>query len=78
MPRPSTNTMLASIVDHLARWLPEREPDVAPHPWTGADSSWHTSSFELLQGLEVIEHHEPHLVFADTLPAFHTRPRTQA
>ena len=52
------------------RWW--RASTSAPaHPWINEDFSWHSSSFELARGLEVIEHRGASpSVFVDTLPAF--------
>jgi hypothetical protein len=62
--------MLNTVVRHLSRWMPRAEPvDVPDAAWADTDSNCHNSSYELSQGLEVIEHFEH---FADTLPAFHT------
>ena len=72
MPTRRTATMLDLILDRLSRFLPQAGSAEAPHPWSNEDSSWHSSSFELARGLEVIEHRGmPHSVFADTMPAFH-------
>ncbi|MDP1690576.1 MAG: hypothetical protein Q8L49_01195 [Burkholderiaceae bacterium] len=64
--------MLNLIRNGLTRLLPQARAAEAPHPWSNEDSSWHSSSFELARGLEVIEHRGllP-TVFADTMPAFH-------
>jgi hypothetical protein len=71
MPIHPIATMLNLILDRLARLLPQDNSGVAAHPWTNEDSSWHSSSFELARGLEVIEHRgPPQAVFADTAPAF--------
>jgi hypothetical protein len=70
--------MFNTVVDRLASWLPGSQPDAAPHPWRVEDSSWHTSSFELQQGLEVIELHGIPPTFADTLPAFHAATAKRA
>jgi hypothetical protein len=63
--------MFNTVVDRLVRWRPRSEPQAVPLEWRPEDSSWHTSSFELLQGLEVVELHGMPTTFADTLPAFH-------
>jgi len=64
--------MLNLILDRLSRLLPRAEAPEAPHAWINEDSNWHSSSFELARGLEVIEHRAlPAALFADTLPAFH-------
>ena len=69
--RPTT-TMLDLIRNGLSRLLPRANATEPPHPWSNEDSSWHSSSFELARGLEVIEHRGvPPTVFADTMPAFH-------
>jgi hypothetical protein len=63
--------MLNLIYAGLARLLPQSGPTQVPHPWINEDSGWHSSSYELARGLEVIEHlNPPTAVFADTLPAF--------
>jgi hypothetical protein len=68
--RPAT-TMLNLILDRLSRLLPQADTTEAVHAWTNEDSNWHSSSFELARGLEVIEHRGlPPGLFADTLPAF--------
>ncbi|MES2957200.1 MAG: hypothetical protein V4792_03380 [Pseudomonadota bacterium] len=60
------------ILDHLARLLPQAEAIEPVHAWINEDISWHSSSFELARGLEVIELRSPSAaVFADTMPAFH-------
>ncbi len=72
MPISTTATMLNLILNGLTRLLPQPAPQGASHAWVNEDSNWHSSSFELARGLEVIEHRGPPLtVFADTLPAFH-------
>jgi hypothetical protein len=64
--------MLDLIRIGLSRLLPQARTNESAHPWTNEDSSWHSSSFELARGLEVIEHGGmPPTVFADTMPAFH-------
>ena len=72
LPIRHPRTMLNLILDRLAWLLPRSAADVAAHAWTNEDSSWHSSSFELARGLEIIEHRgAPLSVFADTMPAFH-------
>jgi len=67
-----TTAMLELLRNSLSRLLPQANTTEAAHPWINEDSSWHSSSFELARGLEVIEHRGvPHTVFADTMPAFH-------
>ncbi len=64
--------MLNLILNSLARLLPQPPSAQPAHHWTNEDSSWHSSSFELARGLEVIEHRgTPVTVFSDTLPGFH-------
>jgi hypothetical protein len=64
--------MFNLILNSLSRLLPQSDADQAAHPWINEDSNWHSSSFELARGLEVIEHRvPPTAVFADTMPAFH-------
>jgi hypothetical protein len=63
-----------SVVDRLSRLLPSVETDRAPCGWCEFDSNWYTSSFELAQGLEVIEHQDASPPFADTMPAFQSPP----
>lgn len=61
--------MILTVVRQLSRWMPRTETaDEPDEAWADSDSSCHNSSYELTQGLEVIEHFEH---FADTLPAFH-------
>jgi hypothetical protein len=63
--------MLNLIYSGLTRLLPQSSPMQVSHPWINEDSGWHSSSYELAHGLEVIEHlAPPPAVFADTLPAF--------
>ena len=68
----TTATMLNLILTTITRLLPQGAAAEPAHPWINEDSSWHSSSFELARGLEVIEHRglAPTL-FADTMPAFH-------
>jgi hypothetical protein len=65
--------MINHILTGLSRCLPKEPPREAAHPWGHDDDcSWHSSSFELARGLDVIEHRDaPLSVFADTLPSFH-------
>jgi len=71
MPIRYTAAMLNLILNSLTRLRPQDSSGIAAHPWTNEDSSWHSSSFELARGLEVIEHRgPPQAVFADTAPAF--------
>ena len=71
MPTRKT-AMLDLILGRLTRLLPQPTPGASAHAWTNEDYSWHSSSFELARGLEVIEHPgAPGAVFADTMPAFH-------
>lgn len=67
MPRPAFLDQL------LRRLLPPAEPTERHTAWLDSDSSWRASSFELAQGLRVIEHYTDRspATFADTLPAFH-------
>jgi len=64
--------MLNLIFDRLSRFLPQADATEPAHAWINEDSNWHSSSFELARGLEVIEHRGlPAALFADTMPAFH-------
>mgnify|MGYP000200350643 CR=1 FL=1 len=64
--------MIHLLLTRLTRWWPQRDPDEAVRAWSNEDSNWHSSSFELARGLEVIELRvAPSSVFADTLPEFH-------
>ena len=64
--------MLELILRRLTGLLPPPTRSESAQAWTNEDYSWHSSSFELARGLEVIEHPGvPGAVFADTLPAFH-------
>lgn len=68
----TTATMLNLILTSLTRLLPQGPAAEPVHPWSNEDSSWHSSSFELARGLEVIEHRSlSPALFADTMPAFH-------
>ena len=63
--------MLNLILTSLSHLLSRPMAVPASNPWIYEDSSWHSSSFELARGLEVIEYSgRPPAVFADTLPAF--------
>ncbi len=63
--------MLNRILLALHRRWPRAAAQAAVHPWSNEDFSWHSSSFELARGLEVIEHRDAALsVFVDTMPAF--------
>jgi len=67
--------MLNLILNSLTRLLPHASVAEDSPPWSGEDSSWHSSSFELARGLEVIELRDPPpTVFADTMPACHLPP----
>ncbi len=70
--------MLNHIVHRVRRILPGLQPAREMIDWAGSDHSWHDASHELSHGLNVIERFEPAAVFADTLPAFHFPPATQA
>ena len=71
MPIRHKATMFKLILNGLTRLLPQSGSEQATHPWINEDSNWHSSSFELARGLEVIEHRGALMsVFADTLPAF--------
>jgi hypothetical protein len=62
------------IEQWLRRLLPPAEPVERHTSWLDSDASWRASSFDLAQGLQVIEHFAPDravATFADTLPAFH-------
>jgi hypothetical protein len=76
MPRSHTATaLLGHALRSVLRWRPRIVPMPAAEPhWADTDSSWHASSFELAQGVDVIEHFEPVPVFADTLPALRLPP----
>jgi hypothetical protein len=64
--------MLHLILNSLSRLLPQADDSPATHAWLNEDSNWHSSSFELARGLDVIEHRGAQPAgFADTLPAFH-------
>lgn len=74
----TTVALLEAVAGRLARLLPQRDAPVeAPHAWVGGDSGWHTSSFELRQGLDVVELDAAPAAaafFADTLPAAFRTP----
>ena len=64
-PEPETAAMILAVVRHLSRWMPRHETLETPDgEGPDSDSNCHNSSYELSQGLEVIEHFGP---FADTL-----------
>ena len=72
IPIRRTANMLNLIFNSLTRLLPHAHADETVRAWSNEDSSWHSSSFELARGLEVIEHRglaPP--VFADTMPSCH-------
>lgn len=70
--------MLNHIVQSVSRFIPGLEPAREVIEWVDSDRSWHSSSYELSHGLNVIEHFEPAQAFPDTLPAFHFPPATQS
>jgi hypothetical protein len=70
--------MLNHIVQSVTRFLPGNEPMRDTIEWVDSDRSWHSSSYELSHGLNVVELFEPATAFPDTLPAFHFPPATQA
>ncbi len=64
--------MINLLISQLNRLLAQSGTSEARPAKPHDDSSWHSSSFDLAQGLLVIEHPSAaHAVFADTLPAFH-------
>ena len=64
--------MINQLISRLSRLIPASGDAEAAPAATHEDSNWHSSSFELARGLDVIEHrNSAHAVFADTLPAFH-------
>jgi hypothetical protein len=77
-------TRPTSLIEQLLRgvgWLlPQGQSAERRTAWLDSDASWRSSSFELAQGLQVIEHFDRGLgTFADTLPAFHEpAPATSA
>ena len=63
--------MLQQILLALNRRWPRTSSPPTVAPWNHEDFSWHSSSFELARGLEVIECRDATgAVFFDTLPAF--------
>lgn len=63
--------MLNRILIALSRRWQRAGTTLPVQPWINDDFSWHSSSFELARGLEVIEHRgDAPSVFVDTLPAF--------
>ena len=65
--------MLTLIAKQLTRWLPQTEPERDTADDEPRDSGWHQSSWDLAQGVDVIE--LPAAVvaalFPDTQPAFY-------
>jgi hypothetical protein len=63
--------MLNRILLALNRRWPRDDAQAPAQPWSNEDFSWHSSSFELARGLEVIEYRDATpAVFVDTQPAF--------
>ena len=67
--------MLTLIAKQLTRWLPQTGParDTAADDDEPRDSGWHQSSWDLAQGVEVIELPATAIavLFPDTQPAFY-------
>jgi hypothetical protein len=71
MPTPRTANMFDLILNRLTRSLPQATDPAAVRNWFDENSSWHSSSFELARGLEVVELRSAlPPVFLDTMPAF--------
>ena len=72
--------MFTQVLASLSRLIPRSPEIVVAMPGDEREHGWHTSSWELAQGLEVIEiaaaDGQPPL-FADTLPAWYP-PATDA
>jgi hypothetical protein len=69
MTRP---TLFEQLLRGVGWLLPQGESAERRTAWLDPDASWRASSFELAQGLHVIEHFDRSPgTFADTLPAFH-------
>jgi hypothetical protein len=69
MTRP---TLLEQLLRGVGWLLPQDASSERRTAWLDSDASWRASSFELAQGLQVIEHFDRGpATFADTLPAFH-------
>jgi hypothetical protein len=67
----NTYTMLTAIHNGPNRLEPPAPTRETADTWTYEDCSWHSSSFELARGLEVIEYRGPYpAAFADVWPAF--------
>jgi hypothetical protein len=64
--------MFSQVLSTLTRLLPREPVQDDDHADERFESSWHTSSYELASGLEVIEIvvDKPPL-FADTMPAWY-------
>jgi len=61
--------MFNLLLNSLSRFLPHEDVSEGARAWSNEDTGWHSSSFELAQGLEVIELRDP--LFADTMPSCH-------
>ncbi|MDH4062611.1 MAG: hypothetical protein OEU94_17515 [Aquincola sp.] len=67
--------MLSQVLSTLNRLMPRDNVRDADQTEERVESSWHTSSYELASGLDVIEivvDKPP--VFCDTMPAWHPPP----
>jgi hypothetical protein len=67
--------MLSQVLSTLNRLVPRDNVREADHAEERIESSWHTSSYELANGLDVIEivvDKPP--VFCDTMPAWYPPP----
>jgi hypothetical protein len=64
--------MISHLRTRLSHWWPAEPPRDGTHPSVhDDDSSWHSSSFELARGLEVIElPGSPPPAVAEIRPAF--------
>lgn len=70
-PTPTPIAMFKRMLHRLQRRWPSADNPLPVQHWNNEDVSWHSSSFELARGLEVIEHRDvAPAVFFDTLPAW--------
>jgi hypothetical protein len=72
--------MFSQVLASLSRLIPRSPQIVVATSDSEHESGWHTSSWELAQGLQVIEitaADDKPSFFADTLPAWYP-PATQA
>jgi hypothetical protein len=77
MPRHTTTAMRLSATNRLESTM-ARADEEDPQAQIVFDSSWHTSSYELMQGLDVVEHPAAGGTFAESIPALNQASSKQA